>query len=171
MRCKEALHTKSNAYRVGKKEAPFSGEELELWLLKTAIGLFHSGNVAKDKRKLSETQSINPTCYNILYGGVLPTPCGLYVEPIRITEQINQFQLRPLSDDAAQRMVGLQMSYLSFGLNLLFDPAQKYAPNVTVSKTYWPSYLIIRNVKRTHTVMLTWPPTISTMLGVVLAGF
>src|SRR5208337_1048823 len=29
----------------------FSGEELEFWLLKTAVGLFHSGNVARDRAK------------------------------------------------------------------------------------------------------------------------
>src|SRR5271168_3681496 len=46
----------------------FSGEELEFWLLKTAIGLFRSGNVAKDKTKLSKTQAINRECYDILYG-------------------------------------------------------------------------------------------------------
>ena len=89
----------------------FSGEELELWLLKTAIGLFHSGNVAKDRTKLNATQTINPACYHILHGGIFPAMCGLYVEPIHISEQINQFQLQPLSDDAGLRMVGLRMTY------------------------------------------------------------
>jgi hypothetical protein len=36
-----------------------SGEELELWLLKTAFGLFHSGNVSKDRKKLCDVQNIN----------------------------------------------------------------------------------------------------------------
>jgi len=149
----------------------FSGEELELWLLKTAIGLFHSGNVAKDKMKLSKTQTINPACYDVLYAGVLRPPCGLYVEPIHISEQINQFQLQPLSDDGGRRMVGLRMTYLSFALVLLFDPNTTYGASTTGSKTYRPSYLMVRNAKRTHTVMLTWPPTTSTMRGVVRASF
>ena len=149
----------------------FSGEELELWLLKTAIGLFHSGNVAKDKTKLSDTQTINPTCYNILHGGAFTAPCGLYVEPVHISEQINQFQLQPLSDDAGQRMVGLRMTYLSFAVILLFDPNATYGPGVTNSTTYRPSYLMVRNARRTHIVMLTWPPTTSTMRGVVRASF
>jgi hypothetical protein len=149
----------------------FSGEELELWLLKTAIGLFHSGNVAKDKTKLSDTQTINQTCYEILHDRIFPVPCGLYVEPIHIAEQINQFQLQPLSDDAAQRMVGLRMTYLSFALILLFDPNITYGPSATGSKTYRPSYLMVRNAKRTHIVMLTWRPTTSTMRGVVRVSF
>jgi hypothetical protein len=149
----------------------FSGEELELWLLKTAIGLFHSGNVAKEKRKLSETQTINPACYEILHDGIFSAPCGLYVEPIHIPEKINQFQLQPLSDDTGQRMVGLRMNYLSFALILLFDPNATYGPSATDSKTYRPSYLMVRNAKRTHIVMLTWPQTTSTTRGVVRVGF
>jgi hypothetical protein len=149
----------------------FSGEELELWLLKTAIGLFHSGAVAKDKKRLGDSQTINPACYNILYRGILPAPRGLYVEPIHISKQVNQFQLQPLSDDAGQQMVGLRMTYLSFSLLLLFDPNATYGPSITGSKTYRPSYLMVRNAKRTHTVMLTWVPTTSNVLGVVRASF
>src|SRR5208337_2742344 len=92
----------------------FSGEELEFWLLKTAVGLFHSGNVARDRAKLSDTQMINPACYRVLYEGSLSTPCGLYVEPVHISKQMNQLQLQPLSDDSLQRMVGFRMTYLSF---------------------------------------------------------
>jgi hypothetical protein len=149
----------------------FSGEELELWLLKTAIGLFHSGNVAKDKTKLSDTQTINQACHDILHNGVFSPPCGLYVEPVHISEHINQFQLQPLSDDAGQRMVGLRMTYLSFALILLFDPNATYGPSATDSKTYRPSYLMVRNAKRTHIIMLTWQPTASAARGVVRVSF
>jgi hypothetical protein len=148
-----------------------SGEELELWLLKTAIGLFHSGNVARNKTKLSDTQIINPSCYNVLYDGTLAGPCGVYVEPVHLAEQINQFQLQPLSDDSGQRIVGLRMSYLSFALMLLFDSNATYGSRATEAKTYRPSYLMVRNSKRNHTVMLTWPPTTSTTWGVVRVSF
>jgi hypothetical protein len=47
----------------------FSGEELEHWLLKTAIGLFYYGNVAKNNIKLSYTQLLNELCCKILYNG------------------------------------------------------------------------------------------------------
>jgi hypothetical protein len=57
-----------------------SGEELELWLLKTAIGLFHSGSAAKNKSTLSDSQIINPVCYDASYRGGLVSPCGLYVD-------------------------------------------------------------------------------------------
>jgi hypothetical protein len=149
----------------------FSGEELEFWLLKTAIGLFRSGNVAKDKTKLSKTQASNRECYDILYGGTLPVPCGLYVEPIHVFRANKSVAVQPLSYDAGQRMVGLRMSYLSFALFLLFDPAATYGPNATGSKTYRPSYLIVRNAQRIHTVMLTRPLTTSTARGVVRVSF
>jgi nitroreductase len=34
----------------------FSGEELELWLVKTAFDLYYSGNVGKDGKKLCDVQ-------------------------------------------------------------------------------------------------------------------
>ena len=139
----------------------FSGEELELWLLKSAIGLFHSGNVAKDRTKLSETQTIESSLLRCSVSRHSFGSVRLYVEPIRIPEQINEFQFQPLSDDAGERMVGLRMAYLSFALILLFDPAATYGPDATGSKTYRPSYLIVKNAKRTHTIMLTWPGTAS----------
>jgi hypothetical protein len=149
----------------------FSGEELELWLLKTAAGLLHSGTVAKQGSKLVHSQTINPACYEILHRYVLRSPCGIYVEPIPISEQLNQIQFQPASDSSNQRMVGLRVSYLSFGFTLLFDPDCAYGVDATGSKTYRPTYLIVRNSKRTHTIMLTWPPTISIERGVVLASF
>jgi hypothetical protein len=149
----------------------FSGEELELWLLKTAIGLFYSGNVALNKITLCDTQSLNQLCSNILYSGTLAPPCGVYVRPIAIQGQLNQLQMQPLSDDENKRTVGFRMSYLSFDFNLLFDPNASYGHLVTDSQTYRPDYLIVRNDKRTHTVMLTWPSRNVATRKVVLAGF
>jgi hypothetical protein len=146
----------------------FSGEELELWLLKTAIGLFNSGTVAKNKERLASTQTINESCSAILDNGAFRLPCGLYVEPIQISEQTNQIQFQPASDDSKQRMVGLKVSYLSFAMTILFDPNAMYGPSVTDSKTYRPTYVMVRNARRTHNIMLTWPLTAS---KVMRAGF
>jgi hypothetical protein len=144
----------------------FSGEELELWLLKTAIGMFSSGTVAKDQSKLINTQSINDDCYDILSSGKFRLPCGLYVEALP-PEQANTIQFQPASDTNTQRMIGLKLTYLSFALTMLFDPDLTYGPDLTDSKTYRPHYLVIREAQRTHTVRLTWPLTISTEQRVV----
>ena len=68
-------------------------------------------------------------------------------------------------------MVGLRMTYLSFALILLFDPNASYGPSATASKTYRPSYLMVGTGKRTHIIMLTWPPPTSIMRGVVRVTF
>ena len=149
----------------------FSGEEIELWMLKTALGLFHSGNAAKNKIKLSHKQTINQVCYSILCRGSLSPLCGLYVAPINLVEQLNQVQWTPLSDDAGERMIGLRVTYLSFDLLLLFDPNSVYGPSVTGSRTYRPSYLMVKNAKRNHTAMLTWPRTTSRERRVVRVTF
>jgi hypothetical protein len=120
---------------------------------------------------LSDSQVIDPVCYDVLYRGGLVSPCGLYVEPVKLAEQWNQFQFSPLSDDAGRRMVGFRMTYLSFALVLLFDPEANYGANTTAGHSYRPSYLIAGNVKRTQTVMLTWPATISTERRIVQVTF
>ena len=84
-----------------------SGEELELWMLKTALGLFHSGIAAKERSSLKAEQTINPECYNILYSSTLPIPCGLYVEPIQISERA-EIQWQPASDLGRTRMIILR---------------------------------------------------------------
>jgi len=149
----------------------FSGEELELWLLKTAIGLFNSGTAAKDREKLASRQSINEACYHVLQNGALRPPCGLYVEPIQLSNQTNQIQFQPASDKMKQRMVGLKVSYLSFAMSILFDQNATYGPDAANPKGYRPTYLMLRNAKRTHSVLLTWPLTTSTVLGVVRVSF
>lgn len=148
----------------------FSGEELELWMLKTAIGLFHSGVAAKEKLSLNEEQTINPKCYSILYADTLPRPCGIYIKPINISKKA-EIQWQPASDDSGRSMVVLRMTYLFFEFTLLFDPAATYGPDVTALTTYRPSWLIVRNDRRTHNVMLTWPRTTLTALGVVRVSY
>jgi hypothetical protein len=53
----------------------FSGEELELWLLKTAFGAYYSGNVAIDGNKLRDVQSIDNTMLQFFQGNCSP-PLG-----------------------------------------------------------------------------------------------
>jgi hypothetical protein len=105
----------------------FSGEELELWMLKTAVGLFHSGVAAKERFSLKEEQTTNPECYDILYCRTLLRPCGIYIEPINISKQA-EIQWQPASDVEGRKMVVLRMTYLCFAFTLLFDPAATYGP-------------------------------------------
>ena len=161
---KRALSRRDNWYL-------FSGEELELWLLKTAIGLFHSGTVAKDRERLVTTHIIDESCYEILHSGELRPPYGVYVEQIQPSEQSNQIQFQPAIDASKQKMVGLKVSYLSFAMTILFDPHSAYGPDATDSKKYRPDYLMIKNARRTHLVMLTWPLTMSSVRKIVRARF
>jgi len=102
------------------------------------------------------------------------SPCGLYVEAVQMPEDLKQIQFVPISDGAGRRMVGLRITYLSFALIpliLLFDPEQTYSPIVRASWIYRPSCLIVRNARRTQTVMRTWPPTTSTQHRIVQVTF
>jgi hypothetical protein len=56
----------------------FSGEELELWLLKTVLGFFHANVLSQNGRKIAEAQEImNPAIEAAYRTGYLADPCGM----------------------------------------------------------------------------------------------
>jgi hypothetical protein len=137
----------------------FSGEELELWLLKTAFGLYHSGTAAKERRRLREDQTIDPAIMGAFHGAPIMPPCGMYI--LKATEQYdgprNVMNFAPLSSDNNERMVGLRVMFMGLTLAILFDPNTVYNETFVNTEAYRPSYLMFRNPKRTHTIALTWP--------------
>jgi len=141
----------------------FSGEELELWLLKTAFGLFHSGNVAKNRNALRDEQAINQTIIRAFHGAVISPPCGIYVlkDELEHRGPRKTMNFAPLSSDNNERMVGLRLGFMDMTLAILLDPNTVYNEAFVSANAYRPSYVIFRNRRRTHTMALTWPPGVS----------
>jgi hypothetical protein len=75
-----------------------SGDELELWLLKTTYGLSCSGNISTRGVKFLDVSSINTSMMRAFNGGIIFPPCGLYV----IKEQDPYVKLKHLSFSLSQ---------------------------------------------------------------------
>lgn len=135
-----------------------SGEELELWLLKTGFGLYHSGNVATDRKKLCDVQSINTALMQTFQGELVSWPCWMYVmkEEDRSVYR-NWLDFRPLADDNGEKMVGLRLKFWGVCLLILIDPAIRYHETFLKGLVYRPNHISFRNQRRTHTIALTWP--------------
>jgi hypothetical protein len=135
-----------------------SGEELELWLLKTVFGLYYSGNVAKDRKKLCDVQRINRVLMEAFQGSPIPPPCGMYIMRGQDTSFApNTLDLTSLSSDNNEAMVGLRFRFLGLSLLMLIDPLTVYTEAFLAGLIYRPHYIGFRNRLRTHTIALTWP--------------
>jgi SEC-C motif len=135
----------------------FSGDELELWLLKTAFGAYYSGNAAANRMRIRDTQDINSAILRALYGDSVKFPCGLYVmrEGDRDVYR-DQINFSPLSSDNNERMTGLRFRFAGLSLLMLIDPSAIYNQMALAPHSYRPYYIGFVNRKRIHIIALSW---------------
>jgi hypothetical protein len=140
----------------------FSGEDIEAWFLKLAFGLFHSGNAARAGQKINSEQAINPAILARLVGRPIASPLGLYVlaDAVNRAATPNQFGVLPLSCDSAERMVALRLWFMGLQGTILLDPGAIYGTDLTSHDVCRPSYLVLRNGRRAHHIVLTWPAAV-----------
>ncbi|HTV29513.1 MAG TPA: hypothetical protein VMF32_17215 [Xanthobacteraceae bacterium] len=136
----------------------FSGEELELWLVKTAFGLYEAGYLVRDGVPLRDHQLLNPELLDSLTGRPIAPPCGLYV---MTTEGKhlgfrNSLDVNVLLSTDEQHMAGLSLAFMGLTFIIALDPRASYARLQSAFK-YRPGFLQFRNSKRMHNAVLTWP--------------
>jgi hypothetical protein len=138
----------------------FSGEELELWLLKTILGFFHADVLSKNGERLTATQTImNDTIRAAYTVGHLPEPCGMYVmKDAKVLAQLGSLEFSSLSEETDQRVVGCRLTMMGLVVTLFTDPHMRNRHLFTVNHSYRPDYLFYRNPRRRHSVVLTWQP-------------
>ena len=138
----------------------FSGEELELWLLKTILGFFHAGVLSKDGRKIGKVQKImNPAIDAAYCTGRLPEPCGMYVlknGPALARRGVLEFV--SLSDQHDGRIMGCGLTILGLTTTFFTDANIVNRNLFTANHSYRPDYLFYQNERRHHSIVLTWPP-------------
>jgi hypothetical protein len=137
----------------------FSGEELELWLLKTILGFFHAGVLSKDGRKIGDVQTVmNPAIETAYLTGRLIEPCGIYVlKDVTLLGQRGSLDFASLSDERDERIVGCRLTMMGLVMTLFTDPNMLNRHLFTANHSYRPDYLFFRNSRRRHSVVLTWP--------------
>jgi hypothetical protein len=105
----------------------FSGEELELWLLKTILGFFHANVLSQHGRKIAEVQKImNRTIEKAYSTGHLPEPCGMYVQQNATTlVQRGVLDFMSLSDERGERVVGCGLTIVGIATTFYYGPGNE----------------------------------------------
>jgi hypothetical protein len=134
-----------------------SGEELELWLVKTAFGLYESECFAHKNGNSPERLPINPTILRAFQGARIPKPCGLYLMATGDEQWAKRdaIDVSPMFSQRDKRMVGMSLAFMGLTFLILLDPRIAY-PDPSGTYTFRPSAVQFRNAKRSHTIVLTW---------------
>jgi hypothetical protein len=137
----------------------FSGEELELWLLKTILGFFHAGILTKDREKITNSQTIMNSAIEEGYqSGSLIEPCGMFIlKNALLLSQLGQVDFVSLSDEHNKRVVGCRLTMMGLVATLITDPRMLDRDRFEEEQSYRPEYLLFRNGRRRHSILLTWP--------------
>lgn len=138
----------------------FSGEELELWFLKTILGFVHSGVLTKDGRKIADSQTIMNRAIEDAYAtGTIVEPCGMYVRMKGVdTVQRGRIEFTSLSDKHDRIIVGGRLTMMGLVVTFFTDPGMTDRDCFIVDHSYRPNHLYYENKRRRHAVVLTWPP-------------
>ena len=140
----------------------FSGEALELWMLKTACGLFHSRMAARAGVGLADDHVINQELVEAaLLRHSWQPDCGLYFRAIRGHRFVvsSSVAMAPLSVLSENRVVGVGLTLAGLEFHLVFDPIGVNPTQLT--KEGWlrrPTELHFQFRRGSHSIGLTWPP-------------
>jgi hypothetical protein len=132
-----------------------NGQALELWMLKVACGLYYAIG-SKDGTKVGKTFSIDEEkIHRAFFDASWDERAGLYFRGATgslITVQ-HGVAMAPLTRDHDSCFGGAIVAMNGFGFELVLDD------NGTnpVGLTRRPTELVIKNDKREHHIILTWP--------------
>jgi hypothetical protein len=138
----------------------FSGNMLEMWMVKVACGLFY-GRIASDNAgRLHRTHVIDDQrAANALTSGAFDRGAGMYFKGAEqdIVAPKNEFAVGPLSVVGESRFVGSVLFIRGFEFGILFDNPFNKQLRQSSGFTHRPSEFISENRIRAHSVLLTWP--------------
>jgi len=135
-----------------------SGDALELWALKTMVGLFYA-KIAQSKgvTMLGNYNFDHKILENAFYGIGIAEPKGVYVKE-RLGDLINvDLEFCPLSVVNPHTICGIKFGVSGFEFEFLFDVryARQEFFNESLSR-YRPWILDLAGKKRTSRIILTW---------------
>jgi hypothetical protein len=139
-----------------------SGEALELWCAKIALGLYYAAQLlTSENKKTRRTHTLDPTVFaSALEGGNFHPPCGLYINTtIGLSNATKALVCMPLtSPDFGGWMLGLEMRLFGIALRVIFHPGATLFVTPEQGWRFRPVELVFKRQKRTHRIALTWPP-------------
>jgi hypothetical protein len=138
-----------------------SGEALERWMVKLALGSFYSKDAARSGKSLSDDHSVNiDLAIRGLLDGHFEPNCGLYIRRATVSlPSTEAYGLQPLTRSDGQVFTGCIFHVSGLSLMINFDPANW-------DNQYWinndwgfrPSEMIFEIEKRNRIIRWTWPP-------------
>lgn len=137
-----------------------SGEELELWALKAACGIFFSKNASYKGIPISKEYKIQSNLIEEAFSNARwEKHCGLYVKGGggHSFHTENAIAIRPIVEDETKNFIGAELIFSGLGLLVVFNPmGWEAAPPEGAGWVFRPTELSFRNDMRTHTIILTW---------------
>ncbi len=148
---------------IKRKITFFSGEALELWMLKTACGMFYSENASQGSTKLFEEYTIDKQIIiKAFFEGIWQSnDCGLYVMASvgHKFNTPNSVRMAPLTTTTTKRFAGYRIELRGLDFMILFD-ARDIDMN-QINREGWlhkPTEICFTAQKRSHSMALTWLP-------------
>ena len=137
-----------------------SGEALERWALKVACGIVYGRIATKNGTKMVDDHEINSGAIAtaLLHGRWMPH-AGLYLKtvtgafPSRDTVSVS-----PAVFHHAPRIIGARIRVRALEFDLIFDSRDGAYPSPGTGFNFRPARIRFTNGKRSHTLVLTWPP-------------
>lgn len=134
-------------------------DTLELWMLKAACGVYHSVGSANGQR-VSATHSFNyAKAQSALFNGEWDQRAGLYFlgNVGSTVTASNAVEFATLTDEARHAFAGVRVSFSGFTFDVIFDDVG--TPPLPWSDVIRrPSEVTITKDRRSHYLLLTWPP-------------
>ena len=154
----------------GKSWHAVSGELIELWLLKTACGLFYSGVGSANGVPLRNSSVLNCGDLPALFASELPAPCGLYIrsKPGTTGNFNGKFSAALLSNKYG--VSGIQFVMSGIELVLIISEDGVDFDLVRNTHMFRPGGLAFQFGKSRHNVVMTWPRPASGLISLALGS-
>lgn len=137
-----------------------SGDAIELWMLKTLAGMYHSKNATSDGAALASTSRLNEQLVvDALQEQRWLPNCGLYFRSI-VGEDIasdDAIGFAPLTSHRDGRTVGCKLKLVGLEFTVVVDPFGVNFDSVGTQNTFRPTNLVFEHETMAHVLVLTWP--------------
>lgn len=129
-------------------------------MLKVFCGTFYSKIASANRQRIINTHAFDKQAvFNALLANQWLPGCGLYLKPGETILPENKGSIAPLSVTGTDKAVGIEMNFRGMNLRAIFDA--RFVDVGILNAEGWKhrvSQLRFVIQKRSHLVILTWPP-------------
>ena len=159
MRTLEAATTFVNRKSLSKRSGYYllSGDGIELWGLKTILGLYHSkiARTSEGERLAGRFEYSQQLVSRAFGGAQIPAPLGVYAHAEVGAPYEDGIAFAPYTETTADRLAGMILKIANLSLSFIFSlPTDSFAQSNV--RFHRPWAIDLQGPKRTARVILTW---------------